>query len=78
MSTYLYRARQAGLNCWPLPAGRNDDAMLAAALFECVGRPPRDYGKPDWALISTEMKRKGVTLVLLWPAMTIRPPRFAA
>jgi transposase len=66
VSTYLYRARQAGLNSWPLPAGRDDDAVLAAALFERVGRPPLDHGEPDWALISTEMKRKGVTLVLLW------------
>ena len=28
VATYLYRAREAGLNCWPLPPGRDDDATL--------------------------------------------------
>ena len=34
VATYLHRAREAGLNSWPLPAGRDDDATLQAALFE--------------------------------------------
>ena len=28
VATYLHRAREAGLNCWPLPSGRDDDATL--------------------------------------------------
>ncbi len=66
IATYLYRARGAGLNHWPLPAGRDDDATLEAALFQRVGRPPLDLQEPDWARVATELKRKGVTLVLLW------------
>jgi hypothetical protein len=31
-----------------------------------MGRPPRDTTEPDWQLISREMKRKSVTLLLLW------------
>ena len=66
VATYLYRAREAGLDCWPLPEGRDDDATLEGALFQQAGRPPRDLQEPDWQRVSSEMKRKGVTLVLLW------------
>lgn len=66
VATYLLRAREAGLNCWPLPAGRDDDRTLKQALFQRVGRPPQDLSEPDWPKMAVEMKRKGVTLVLLW------------
>ncbi len=66
VATYLHRARDAGLNSWPLPADLDDDVLLQAALFENVGRPPRDHEEPDWRHIATELKRKGVTLTLLW------------
>lgn len=56
VSTYLLRAREAGLNCWPLPAGRDDDTTLKQALFQRVGRPPRDLTEPDWPRVSAEMK----------------------
>lgn len=66
VATYLLRAREAGLNCWPLPSGRDDDATLKQVLFQRVGRPARDLSEPDWPKMIAEMKRKGVTLVLLW------------
>jgi transposase len=61
---YLDRAAQAGLG-WPLPDGL-DDAALERALFppappSTVPRTPPDYG---W--IHRELRRKGVTLQLLW------------
>jgi transposase len=31
-----------------------------------MGRPPQDSQEPDWASVATELKCKGVTLVLLW------------
>lgn len=37
VATYLLRAREAGLACWPLPAGSDDDAVLARALFPARG-----------------------------------------
>ena len=40
--------------------------MLKQVLFQRVGRPPRDLSEPDWPKMAAEMKRKGVTLVLLW------------
>lgn len=66
VSTYLLRAREAGLSRWPLPPGYDDDGALERVLFRRVGRPPRDLSEPDWPMIAAEMKRKGVTLTLLW------------
>ncbi|MER9890349.1 IS21 family transposase [Mesorhizobium sp. M0114] len=65
VSTCLLRAREAGLSCWPLPPG-HDDATLERLLFGRAGRPPQDLSEPDFALIAPELKRKGVTLTLLW------------
>ena len=66
VSTYLFRAREAGLAIWPLPADFEDDVVLERALFRRMGRPPRDSREPDWATVAAELKRKGVTLTLLW------------
>ena len=65
VATYLLRAREAGL-IWPLPPIYVDEAALRRALFRRVGRPPQDLGEPDWARVAQELKRKGVTLTLLW------------
>ena len=51
---------------WPLPAGYDDDASIERLVFRRVGRPPQDLGEPDWPVVAREIKRKGVTLVLLW------------
>lgn len=66
ISTYLYRAREAGIVCWPLPREADDDAYLERIVFRLMGRPSRDTSEPDWPLIARELKRKGVTLTLLW------------
>ncbi len=66
VSTYVLRAREAGLACWPLPPGYDDDARLERVLFRRVGRPPQDLDEPDWPMVAREIKRKGVTLLLLW------------
>jgi transposase len=64
VATYLLRAREAGCTRWPPP----DDLQLDAKgqIFRRVGRPPQDLSEPDWPTIALEMKRKGVTLSLLW------------
>lgn len=61
---YLHRAGQAGLG-WPLPANL-DDAALEAALFPPMppSRVPRT--PPDFGWVHRELRRKGVTLELLW------------
>ncbi len=65
VATYLLRAREAGLS-WPLPAIYESDATLQRALFRRVGRPPQDLSEPAWPAVAQELKRKGVTLTLLW------------
>ncbi len=63
---YAKAAEQAGLS-WPLPADLSDDA-LKRRLFGGVAEstPPSRYILPDCAVIHQELKRKGVTLQLLW------------
>jgi transposase len=62
----LERAEGAGLS-WPLPEGMNDDA-LEAALYanERSKRGHRRVEEPDWAGVHRELKRKQVTLTILW------------
>jgi transposase len=63
---YLQRARVAGLS-WPLPGGL-EDAALERLLFP----PPPSAAVastrpvPDWAAVEKELRRRGVTLALLW------------
>jgi transposase len=66
VSTYLLRARESGLAVWPLPPGLDDDDVLEQRLFRRMGRPPRDTDEPSWPKVASELKRKGVTLNLLW------------
>jgi transposase len=66
VSKYAKAAEEAGLS-WPLPADLSDDA-LSRRLFGGVAEstPASRYILPDCAVIHQELKRKGVTLQLLW------------
>jgi len=65
ISEYFRRADLEGL-CWPLPAGLSD-AELERRLFpNCPGDVRRAVPQPDWAYVHAELRRKGVTLSLLW------------
>jgi transposase len=59
----VQRALQKGLS-WPLPA-EVDDSRLEAMLYRQAA-PRSQYAQPDYALMHQELKRKGVTLQLLW------------
>jgi transposase len=65
VSEYLRRFRQASLN-WPLPE-EIDDNQLEQLLFPRpqIGSPHR-RPQPDWSYIHQQLRRKGVTLMLLW------------
>ncbi len=65
VSSYLVRAQAAGLS-WPIAAELDSDTALERALFRRMGRPSRDVSEPDWARVTQELKRPGVTLLLLW------------
>jgi transposase len=65
VADHLRRAAEAGLT-WPLPEGL-DDTALEALLFKQEPAPPAETRPlPDWNRIHTELRRPGVTLMLLW------------
>ena len=65
VAAYVQRAHVAGLS-WPLPEGL-DAATLEQRLFASSSTPvPATRLVPDWATVHHELKRKGVTLFLLW------------
>jgi transposase len=61
---YLYRAASAGI-VWPLPDEMTDE-LLEERLFPTPA-PAKDARPfPDWNKVTVELRRKGVTLFLLW------------
>ena len=73
-SDCLARARVAGLG-WPLPEGM-DDRDLEARLYRLVVPPPGSQRpEPDWAEMHRELRRKGVTMQLLWMEYKARHPQ---
>lgn len=65
VSRYLRRAGRAGLS-WPLPPYL-DETQLERLLFPPAPLPLTGARpEPDWYLIHQELRRKGVTLALLW------------
>jgi transposase len=64
VSEYLYRAKKKGIS-WPLPP-EMDDQTLENLLFSNAFSRPENRTPPDFKWIHKELKRKGVTLQLLW------------
>jgi transposase len=64
VTNYLARAKTAGM-VWPLAASV-DEAQLEALLFPRAAPLVERRAAPDLAHIHQELKRKGVTLLLLW------------
>ena len=65
LRVYLQRAKEAGLS-WPLPDGISD-ADLEARLFPGTARNRKLAGAaPDYPVMHRALRRKGVTLYLLW------------
>src|SRR5512139_2633425 len=65
VAEYLRRASVIGVT-WPVPAGMDDGALerrlfTPASFTEHPTRP-----QADWNRIHKELKRRGVTLLLLW------------
>ncbi|MBV9357808.1 MAG: IS21 family transposase [Chloroflexi bacterium] len=66
VAEYLRRAAVAGIT-WPVPP-ELDDAALERKLFTPPFSIPAEAPRPqpDWARIHAELRRPGVTLLLLW------------
>lgn len=70
----LRRAAAAGLS-WPLP-DELTDAVLETKLYARAGTKQghRRTVEPDWAMIHRELKRKHVTLSILWEEYIAQNP----
>jgi transposase len=63
-SDYVRRAALAGIT-WPVPEGM-DDAALERLLFPAADGGANTRPAIDWPAIQRELKRRSVTLALLW------------
>ncbi len=61
---YLRRAAVVGIT-WPVPAAL-DDVALERKVFTPPFTPEPGRPQPEWARIYAELRRPGVTLLLLW------------
>jgi transposase len=64
VAKYLKLAADAGLG-WPLPDDL-DDGSLERRLYSQASARASAFIEPDYAVMHRELKRKGVTLTLLW------------
>lgn len=65
IAEYVRRAAVIGIT-WPIPE-ELDDTVLERKLFAAAGyNPPRSKPLPEWGHIHAELRRRGVTLALLW------------
>jgi len=65
ISEYFRRADVAGLS-WPLPDAITDTDLEHRLYPHEPGASARPIPQPDWAYVHCELRRKGVTLALLW------------
>ena len=64
VAKYLRLAADAGLG-WPLPEDLDDSALERRLYQQPSARAPT-FAEPNYAEVHQELKRKGVTLILLW------------
>jgi transposase len=65
VGTYVRRAREAGLG-WPLPEGLDDDDLELLLFPASPTVPDPNRPVPDWSMIDKELRKRGVTRMLLW------------
>jgi transposase len=65
VSEYVTHAKAAGLS-WPLPEGLSAEELDELLFPQRGPASGRNIPQPDWAEIHKELRRKSVTLSLLW------------
>jgi len=65
VAEYIRRAEAAGLK-WPLPEDQNDNQLFELLYPKTQQLTPKAVFMPDWEKIHLELRKKGVTLRLLW------------
>ena len=73
ISEYLQRARQAGLS-WPLPEGLSEEGLYRRLFPETDQADAVKRPTPDWEMVQKELRKKGVTLRLLWQEFSEQHP----
>jgi transposase len=70
----VVRFDRCGLS-WPVPS-EISDAELEGRLYGAAGVKPgrRKLPEPDWAVVARELKRKHVTLQVLWDEYNAEHP----
>jgi len=71
---YLRRANDVGLG-WPLPESLTDQQLYNQLFPPAVSVPLAERAAPDCTYLHTELKRKGVTLMLLWEEYLAEHPQ---
>jgi len=62
---YLARAKLAGIS-WPLAEDLTEEILHAKLFLPSIKQGQKDRPMPDWEWVHKEVRRKGVTLGLLW------------
>jgi len=65
VSEYITHAQAAGLS-WPLPEGMSDEQLNELLFPPRTPASGRNIPMPDWPALHQELRRKSVTLALLW------------
>jgi transposase len=65
VSDYVQRAKRAGLS-WPLTDTLDEDRLFQLLFPKPSRSASREIPMPDWSQVHTELRRKSVTLRLLW------------
>lgn len=65
VAEYLRRFGEAGLT-WPLSASLSEVELEAKLFPPAPSVPVTERAEPDWAALHAQMRRPGVTLMLLW------------
>jgi transposase len=73
VASYVQRAQLAGW-AWPLPDGLDDPTREQRLFPPLAAQGTPTPLAPDWATVHRELKRKGVTLFLLWQEYKVATP----
>lgn len=65
VSEYVRRASRAGLS-WPLPEGMGEEELYQKLFPEQSQAGEEQKPMPDWEQVHSELRKRGVTLKLLW------------
>jgi transposase len=65
VSIYLTRAKTAGVT-WPLPEDMSEEDLFKKLYLPSLSNNKKNRPLPDWEWVAREIRKKGVTLQLLW------------